>query len=459
MKHLIIFFLLLSVTKINGQSEIKVIKSSLENGISVRNMIMETVHSTENNKDKSFYLPENKISCNYMRFYEFEPLKNESGYVGKVFMSERYEDEVFAKKFERLENFKSNKNGYYMICKIFISDGFYKINIYPNFELNVCNKKEHKIHKNAKLGGKYVLQDGLFCNDKSYQNDTKTPEQRHYNKFEELVTLRDYESEDFWNRGNELYKKEINYAKMIKCFRINTITTNDSISILGFELEYTKNAKSNDKSYLTKYSYDYRPYEVIASLGTYFSFIGHYKSQNKIPTPIDESKDAEPLKYFINKGGLYYRKSLDFGVYDISKIDTTELISQISRDEIKSMSDSYVASIAPALSMSFMSTSSSVQLQDTSIIKKGYVYLGTFEVGSNKPVKSGFISEDNFKEGNTYIVRKNIYLYATSPVKSQQNKKIIGVIEKDRKIIIKDSMSIVQNNLKKIWAEVVVLPK
>ncbi|TAE31838.1 MAG: hypothetical protein EAZ91_06920 [Cytophagales bacterium] len=83
----------------------------------------------------------------FLRFYGFEKVfdrRSTSGaYVGKVFMSERYLERDYNKKYTSRETYRTDIDGFFYACKLYYDERVaeYRLSIYPDHLLNICRAK------------------------------------------------------------------------------------------------------------------------------------------------------------------------------------------------------------------------------------------------------------------------------------------------------------------------------
>lgn len=418
----IIFFIILS-NNLFGQ--LNITATELMNGVFVRNMKNDYIESEKTKKwfsrklkESYINIPKPKMSYNFVRFSELKldsSSTKETIYLGKVFMSHTYFEAKFDSLFNTKEKFANCTNGYYMLCKIFLTrGGNTKVNIYPDFN-NYCIRK--KPHEKVDTCANLHLYD-TFSENRYEERCSNFKD--HFAKLAVLMRVRDYEAEDFWSSEEEQEKNilpcefKINFEKFIKCFQINIDQEN---KITGLTLDYTKYSKSTDKSEQNKYSYDYRCYESIEWIGTYNSFIGTYKSINRPKESQLDSKEA-PLSYQIRNDNIYIVdvKRAPFGCINQKEHNLTSL--PIDKN-----------------------------------IRTGWIFAGHYGDFKNfdryvlltNAVLNNNQFQDFKKNNKPFRLIKNVFLYDIYPqelIDSKKNHwrrgKEIGIIDKNTSIILND---------------------
>jgi hypothetical protein len=82
----------------------------------------------------------NEFTMWIMRFDQMKLDTSSNTYIGRVFMGERYLEMYYNKKYRGIEEYKNDKDGFFMTCKLFYEPrtGEIRVNIYPDYVTNIC---------------------------------------------------------------------------------------------------------------------------------------------------------------------------------------------------------------------------------------------------------------------------------------------------------------------------------
>lgn len=233
------------------------IKKELQNGVFMRTMNLQFVNSIDakmlkkNYKQKIQLKPRDVPTYNFLRFSAFEYDVAHDAYVGKVFLSNRYLFWEFRKKYPNQDSLLQDKDGYFMMCKLYKYKKEFKLNIYPElvtniYKKNFCSKKER-----AALG----IDTLKMTNAKEY-----------FEALKRVTLIKDNEASDFIAQPQNLSKNNvletpfkemglrINFKKQIKIFKIKL---NEQKQITALDLQYNKYAFSDDLIE-TNYSFEFQ---------------------------------------------------------------------------------------------------------------------------------------------------------------------------------------------------------
>lgn len=296
---LLCYMLLFSFSLSWGQVDIHRIKNALENGIFARNMNLQYIRSLDKH-DKKPYPNADSLTAYFFRFYNLEWVANSQCYVGKVFLSERYLKRDFVAKFKNSDSFKTDKEGFYMMCKLYVYEQkFIYINIYPDYITNIYDKSLCK-EMNITFSGKYPTSDEYFVGLKSF------------------VLKKDILNTDLfavakdWN--NTTKKKQ--FKKFIKCFKVD-ISPSDS-SVVGLTKKYTKYAFSDDRIEDPVYELDYKAYKNIPNdNAALLAFVEPWECSDIGPSDVPPPDDLINLVEQSSRQGIYIKS------FSKERLDTT----------------------------------------------------------------------------------------------------------------------------------------
>lgn len=264
----ILFTLMLSILSFSVFSQknrLDSIKNVLENGIYERQINFGYV-SSPNNFDKNFEYPShNELTFMFYRFDFFEDssVNNffEDGYMGKVFISERYlESDYLLDTYKNCNDFKNDKDGFFMFFKLYYNEQNrdFRINVYPEYVYNICRKDMHwntKVCKDIKEHEQTVIE-LIKLNDKYYKNFFEKNDNTTIKSFVDTLNKYNNDSLKKYNiaipskytkiKKNLDFIRIVNFKKQIKCFVVNTL--DESSENLGktLQLAFTKYSYSED---------------------------------------------------------------------------------------------------------------------------------------------------------------------------------------------------------------------
>jgi hypothetical protein len=299
--------------------------------------------------DNKPYPNADSISAYFFRFYNFEWIENNQCYVGKLFVSERYLKRDFLTKFSNAESFKKDKEGFYMMCKLYTYEQKYVyINIYPDYITNIYDKSLCKKMK-ISFAGKYPTADEYYSGLRSFVLE------RDILNTDLFATAKDW---------NDTTKKKP-FKKFIKCFKVD-ISSSDG-SVIGLTKKYTKYAFSDDRIEDPVYELNYKAYEDIPNNnGAFLAFVEPWERSDigplestfsaEIINLVDQKnvqnigiksfdRDNTPTTYqLINKSNPRDSFWIYAGVLKkdtLSMADTVKCIICISSDKLTSLTNGY----------------------------------------------------------------------------------------------------------------------
>ena len=211
----------------------------------------------------------------FLRFYGFERTSDQRAYIGKVFMSERYLEKHYNKKYINHTVYAADKDGFFMACKLYFDERTleYRLNIYPEYVLNICRKNMHYNSRRCTSTAQhwkslnYVTQlpDRHF--DHFSQNDNPDSTRAFLSAADPAVNIRHLIKNPLPNATDPLLYtpsfatrnslRTINLEKHIKVFKVGYI--DDTPSGLGqtLTLKLTKYPLSEDLIEGLEYTYNF----------------------------------------------------------------------------------------------------------------------------------------------------------------------------------------------------------
>lgn len=245
---------MISKQVVGQSSRLEAVKNGLVNGILARNINLQYIASISSKNDLKKYrnheplVAKDTLTANFLRFSDFVYDTKNEVYIGKVFLSNRYLYNDFKKKYKTNQSFKNDKNGYFMMCKLYRVDNVFKVNIYPDLLTNIYDK--------SKLGNAQERETlGIDV-------ATITDKDKHFEALQKIVAIPDMTVSDFIAKPSTMNNSinqsllTINFKKLIKFFRV--LEDKDK-QLIGLELEYNKYSYSDDLIE-NHYKYDYRNY-------------------------------------------------------------------------------------------------------------------------------------------------------------------------------------------------------
>lgn len=333
-------------TNTPAEEELCRIAQQMQAGIYERIINFGYIPSPERYEPTQRLTAHNEFTLLFLRFDGFEPVLDGTAYVGRVFMSERYLERDYNRKYTSRASYQTDNDGFFMACKLYFDERTleHRLNIYPDYLLNICrsSKRPFKgMHFNQKdcrnaaqhwASLKYVV----ALNDKHYdkfsdENDLadvwaflkNVPETAnicttHLESVSRVATDAGVDTDESdtpaITKLQENMIREINLRKQIKYFRVDL--DRDAANIAAsLTLRFTKYALSEDLLDNTTYTYTFVPDDSLidaqlAERGRKGVFI----SRNPLYQSLLSS--SEPDDNFIPGVALSAGITLEFGIND-----------------------------------------------------------------------------------------------------------------------------------------------
>lgn len=278
-----ISFHLFAQDSVSAAQKQAVIKSKLDK---LKKVLSENIYERQLNLgyvsspdkfDKNFAFP-STTRLNFL-FYRFDFFAEDStldifenGYLGKVFVSERYlEEDYLLKTYKSSDDFKNDMNGFFYFFKLYYNEENrdFRINIYPEYVYNICSKKMHWNNKTCNNLNQHreIINRLISLNDKYYKNffeqNAQTTIEQFIRKFDgeknvqiPAVYTNKIEKRDFM--------RVVNFKNQIKCFMVNTLDDFDkNNNCKELRLLFTKYSYSDDLLENTSYTLIKSDYESV----------------------------------------------------------------------------------------------------------------------------------------------------------------------------------------------------
>ncbi|RRB04437.1 hypothetical protein [Larkinella rosea] len=218
----------------------------------------------------------NEFTFVYLRFSDFEPTSDQRAYIGKLFMSERYLESHYNKRYTHHKVYENDKDGFFMMCKLYFDERTleYRLNVYPDYVLNICrgdmhaNKQRCTSTEQHWKSLKYVAQlpDRYF--DDFSQRDNTDSTKAFLTTTDSQLNIRHMEVSGAASihPDSVRYKpsptarnllRTINLSKQIKAFKVGFLE--DEMTSIGktLTLKWTKYPLSEDLIEGAEYSYNF----------------------------------------------------------------------------------------------------------------------------------------------------------------------------------------------------------
>jgi hypothetical protein len=276
-------------------ADLALISRQMEAGIYERIINLGYIPSPKQYKQSEPLIAHNEFTLLFLRFSGFESVLSGTAYVGRVFMSERYVEKDYNRKYRNRAAYETDKDGFFMACKLYFDERTleYRLNIYPDHLLNICrgsgNSSPFKgMHFNkAECTGttqhwaslKYVV----ALTDKHYDNFSDENDIADIRRFLNSVpssanlyhnylhsarpALAETDDEDELSpstadltQRQKNMLREINLRKQIKYFRVDPDPDKGAAQLAAsLTLRFTKYALSEDLLDNTTYTYTFIP--------------------------------------------------------------------------------------------------------------------------------------------------------------------------------------------------------
>ena len=233
----------------------------------------------------------NEFTLLFLRFAGFEPDSGGTAYIGRVFMSERYLEKDYNRKYTSRAAYQTDKDGFFVACKLYFDERTleYRLNIYPDHLLNICRKSANPfkgMHFNQKAcTGAAQHWASLKCvlsiDDRHYDQFSDENDSLAVHSFLGAIPARANICKTYLAsvaasiadslpivKITQLQKnmlREINLRKQIKCFRVEIDKSAAPHIAPSLTLRFTKYALSDDLLDNTTYSYTFIPYEKLSN--------------------------------------------------------------------------------------------------------------------------------------------------------------------------------------------------
>ncbi|WP_373515922.1 hypothetical protein [Persicitalea sp.] len=277
------------------------------------------VHSPKRYERNRSISAHNELTMFIVRFDKMEFDSSINSYIGRVFMGERYLEMSYNKIYSSITNYKNDKDGFFMMCKLYYEprSGEFRLNIYPNYVTNICERSGNPfkgMHYNTVLCDStdqhwQSLRYLTALSDEHSDNFSQTNDSSNVFKFLNPplpavnIFRQDTTYSDLPKRKRNLLR-ELNLRKQIKCFTVGSIRANHSgLSANSLRLKFTKYSLSED--FLDGSEYELR-------------FLSYTEMNNdflRLKGGLNESDSASSI--FITRNPLY--KSL---ISSFEPIDT-----------------------------------------------------------------------------------------------------------------------------------------
>lgn len=219
----------------------------------------------------------NELTAIIMRFDAMDYDTLSGSYIGRVFIGERYLEMSYNKKYSKIEDYRNDKDGFFMTCKLYYEprSGEFRLNIYPNYVTNICERAGNPLkgmHYNT------VLCSSTEQHWKSLRHLTALGDV-HYDSFSQIndsvnvfkflnptnplinIYRQDTSYADLPKRKKNLLR-ELNLRKQIKCFTVGSTDRSQSgLSASSLRLKFTKYSLSEDFLDGTEYEFRQLPYK------------------------------------------------------------------------------------------------------------------------------------------------------------------------------------------------------
>jgi hypothetical protein len=350
------------------------IAQRMSTGIYERIINLGYIPSPERYKRSDQLIAHTEFTMLFLRFYDFEPVLDGTAYVGKVFMSERYLEKDYNRKYTSRAYYETDQDGFFMACKLYFDERTleYSINIYPDYLLNICRKSGNPfkgMHFNkieCKTAAQHweSLRYVASLGDKHYDQFSDENDAADIHRFLDsapspcnvyrsyltppqplTATLAEEESELPVSKITKMQKnmlREINLRKQIKCFRIafNDDPAQPVEMASALTLRFTKYALSEDLLDNATYTYTFIPGdklidEQLAKRGRN----GVFESRNPLYQSLISS--SVPDDNFIPGIAISKGISLEFGPddnLDTSSPDKSQSATSVLKNNVEATS-------------------------------------------------------------------------------------------------------------------------
>lgn len=421
------------------------------------------------------------------RFSRFEPVADTTAYVGQLFMSERYLERDYNKKYDSVRKYHDDKDGFFVACKLFFDERTleYRLNIYPDHSLNICRGVSSL--DNVAKGMHYNQRVCTSMNEhwQSLKHVLAIPDihydQVSYNRFtnwEQLYDFRQFlKPNNSWvnirslpsphtGRPDESAEAgllspkqinplpEINLRKHIKCFHVGNIGDDPATIGQTLKLRFTKYSLSDDLIEGLEYTYERIDPATLtdvvladrAKRGTFVTRNPLYRSLIVSPAPDDN---------FVPGIDLDTRLTLAYfgGIEPVQPHSQTA----VTTSEIIKGQDKYVADFQKQTPETVVSEATleegKIAISSSDTTNQHWLYGGRFKPGT---VPRSYAKDSLFRSPSNRYLRKTMPTFNTASklwvkglIKFKVNQDGYARPNEIWRIIAKETLS--QDNITHVW--------